>query len=481
MLQCHLHQLGLKGGDRPIRGQALTGARPMPVHRQLRRPQPHPQRAPGARPLVAARAADQGPGSGGGDSGQPRSNLPAPLSTGTFLSLESLIQNALALQRLPGERGDWQEVEGSWVLYPPEGRRPEAMVHFLGGAFVGAAPQLAYRTLLESLASRGVLIVATPFSTGFDHLRSADEIQYKYDRCIAALKVDPSTLPVYGVGHSLGSVMHALICSRYAPMRAGNALMAFNNRPATDTIPFLSPLIAPSARALSPLLAQLASPGPLRSTVEGAADALRGLSPSLLRQVTPLIDQLAPIFLDVSQGRQEFTPPPLETKAMIRNYYAVRRNLLLRFQDDTIDETLPLAMLLQESSAVSASLDLSVRTLPGDHIRPLQQSLGSLPPELARAANQAAEQGSNILGRLAGLAQQAGVQAASVQLEGLQKGVSSLADMIGTGQGGGGLGADSVQALADEIAAFMGVGGVVTQGSKALPASLVVERGGASG
>ena len=32
---------------------------------------------------------------------------------------------------------------------------------------------------------------------------------------------------------------------------------------------------------------------------------------------------------------------------MIRNFYPVRRNLLLRFQDDSIDETLPLAMLLQ--------------------------------------------------------------------------------------------------------------------------------------
>lgn len=30
----------------------------------------------------------------------------------------------------------------------------------------------------------------------------------------------------------------------------------------------------------------------------------------------------------------------------------------------------------QSSSAVSSSLDLSVRTLPGDHIRPLQQVRG---------------------------------------------------------------------------------------------------------
>lgn len=41
--------------------------------------------------------------------------------------------------------------------------------------------------------------------------------------------------------------------------REGNVLMSFNNRPATDSIPFLSPFLAPSARAVGPLLEQLAT------------------------------------------------------------------------------------------------------------------------------------------------------------------------------------------------------------------------------
>jgi len=162
-----------------------------------------------------------------------------------------------------------------------------------------------------------------------------------------------------------------------------------------------------------------------------------------------------------------------------------------------------------------------VRTLPGDHIRPLQQAMVDLPPELARAANQAVAQGGSLLGacsvgsgagvgarglggwgevkrkggcfnalgrraadcrgifkwkvgvfrkesethpqretrginepnptqppvphhsnrhcctgRLAGLAQQAGIQQASQPLEDLSKGVNSLAEMLG-GQVGG--------------------------------------------
>lgn len=57
----------------------------------------------------------------------------------------------------PGLRGDWTEVEGNWILRPLQGAAT-AVVHFLGGAFVGAAPQLTYRLLLESLAARGVMV-----------------------------------------------------------------------------------------------------------------------------------------------------------------------------------------------------------------------------------------------------------------------------------------------------------------------------------
>ena len=38
----------------------------------------------------------------------------------------------------------------------------KAVVHFVGGAFVGAAPQLSYRLLLESLAARGLYVSHLP-------------------------------------------------------------------------------------------------------------------------------------------------------------------------------------------------------------------------------------------------------------------------------------------------------------------------------
>lgn len=211
----------------------------------------------------------------------------------------------------PGLRDDWTEVQGNWVLRPPN-RRATAVVHFLGGAFVGAAPQLTYRLFLEAMAAKGIMvgwiyytlkslpsdpclyvnpclntwstlsslvfpyemvelasidthtplpqIIATPFSTNFDHLRIADEIHYKWDQCIhnPSIAMEIRDLPVYGVGHSMGCLQHLLISARYASTsRAGNVLMSFNNKPATDAIPFFTPFIAPGARALGPFLAQV--------------------------------------------------------------------------------------------------------------------------------------------------------------------------------------------------------------------------------
>jgi hypothetical protein len=49
----------------------------------------------------------------------------------------------------------------------------------------------------------------------------------------------------------------------------------------------------------------------------------------------------------------------------------VSRNLVLKFKDDTIDDSIELTQLLQSSSAISSRLDLSLRTLEGDHIRPM--------------------------------------------------------------------------------------------------------------
>ncbi|GIL78290.1 hypothetical protein Vretimale_7640 [Volvox reticuliferus] len=388
-----------------------------------------------------------------------------------FSNIESMIQSTFNSTQ-PGQRNDWREVEGCYVLFPPSGRQPAAVAHFLGGAFVGAAPQMTYRLFLEALANRDILVVATPYSTSFDHLRIADEAQFKFDRAIRALtsSLPSPSLPTYGVGHSLGGLIHLLISARYAVQRSGNVLMSYNNRPASDVIPLLSPLIVPSARVMGPLINQLAA-SPLRSTVESITETVKGLSPSIVRQVLPLVEQLAPIYLDAAQGKHEFLPTPEETRMLIRTYYGIARNMLLRFKDDTMDETNNLVQLLQGSSAVGEVLDLTVRTLPGDHLRPMQQAFVDLPPEVARLAAGAVESTGGALGRLASVATQLGVQQATVPLEELSRGVVGMSSMFG-GQVGGPV-TDSMQSLADEVAAWMGSGAVAMSGTRALPASVL--------
>ncbi|KNA15472.1 hypothetical protein SOVF_098050 isoform B [Spinacia oleracea] len=157
-----------------------------------------------------------------------------------------------------GGASNWSEVEGAWVLGPTHSK-PWSIVHFIGGIFVGAAPQLAYRSFLERLCEKGILVIATPYASGFDHFSIADEVQFKFDRCLRSLQETVGDLPTFGIGHSLGSVVHLLIGSRYAVQRNGNVFMAFNNKDPSQAIPLFSPIFLPMTQRMGPLLSQIAS------------------------------------------------------------------------------------------------------------------------------------------------------------------------------------------------------------------------------
>lgn len=300
--------------------------------------------------------------------------------------------------------GRWQDIQGAWVLTPSR-KEAVAVMHFIGGVFVGATPQLTYRLFLERLCERGFVIVATPYASGFDHLRIADEAQFKFDRCMRALMDDSKyrplveNLPVYGVGHSLGALTHLLIGARYAVQRKGNVIISFNNRSASDAIPFLSPMVAPMTQNLGPLLAQLTSSPAVRLGAEVALSRLKefgNVSPPVVKQVLPFLEQLLPLYEDFANGKDQFTPAPGETDRLIKSYYGVQRNLLIKFKDDTIDETPRLAQILVQKSAVSAFLDLTLRALPGDHARPCLQVFPELPDELTSTLNRGTEMFSSI-------------------------------------------------------------------------------------
>ncbi|XP_010921172.1 uncharacterized protein [Elaeis guineensis] len=289
-----------------------------------------------------------------------------------------------------GASGDWNEIEGAWVL-KPKNAKPTSVVHFVGGIFVGAAPQLTYRFFLERLSNKGALVVATPFASGFDYFLIADDVQFKFDRCLQFLQDTVNDLPTFGIGHSLGSVIHLLIGSRYAVQRSGNVLMAFNNQKASLAIPFFSPVIVPVAQSFSPLLSQLTSSPTIRLGAEMAMKQLENLSPPIMRQVIPLVEQLPPFYMDLVKGKEDFTPKPEETRRLIKSYYGISRNLLIKFKDDKIDETSTLARILSSECVISTLLDMSIRSMPGDHGLPLQQVFPDVPPAMADAVNRGGE------------------------------------------------------------------------------------------
>ena len=98
-------------------------------------------------------------------------------------------------------------------------------------------------------------VIAAPFPTGFNHSSIADLLHYKLERCKKVL--GRSDLPVYGMGHSLGSLLHLLIATQYPVQRAGSILMSFNNKDVLESIPFFAPFLGPGARALGPVLSQV--------------------------------------------------------------------------------------------------------------------------------------------------------------------------------------------------------------------------------
>ncbi len=216
---------------------------------------------------------------------------------------------------------DWQEISGGWVYLP--NREITGIVHFLGGAFVATAPQVTYRSLLEQIGQEGYAIVATPFLNTLDHGAIAREVLNRFETILDRLHKTKALgrryLPIYGIGHSLGCKIHLLIGSLFSVERAGNILISYNNYPARRAIPLLEQL-------------------PLN--------------------VTPAFDV-------------EFTPSPGETNQLIISSYEVRRNLLIKFDDDDIDQTISLNPVLEQRFPQMIAL----LTLPGNHLTPLSQDL----------------------------------------------------------------------------------------------------------
>jgi len=277
----------------------------------------------------------------------------------------------------------WQTIAGNAVLIPPN---PKGILHFLGGAFVAAAPQVTYRLLLEYLADQGYVIIATPFSSGFDHGEIAKAALNRFEQAIARLhhtrQLSPRYLPVYGLGHSMGCKLHLLIASLFEVERAGNVFLAYNNFPAKRSIPLLEQMTDTLSNPLDRMreaARQAVSDRDLPTSLRNAIPAdwkktiKQGLKQIDLENFNP--NDLNPLNLDtldkLDLNKLEFVPSPDETLGIIAADYPVRRNLLVKFRDDDIDQTLTLRDLLTDKFGNLVCFC----PLNGNHTTPIGQDL----------------------------------------------------------------------------------------------------------
>lgn len=56
----------------------------------------------------------------------------------------------------------------------------------------------------------------------------------------------------------------------------------------------------------------------MESQAELAMKQLESLSPPIMKQVLPLVEQLPPLYMDLAKGREDFSPKPEETRRLVR-------------------------------------------------------------------------------------------------------------------------------------------------------------------
>jgi acetyl esterase/lipase len=349
----------------------------------------------------------------------------AGASGGGFPFPEPELPDFLDLKTL-GLMGRWEEVGGNFLLRPPDHATnpPKAVLHFLGGAFVGAAPHLTYRYLLTGLAEKGFLVVATPYNLSFDYVLTCDMVLERFEKVAIPLAKEYGALPVVGIGHSCGALLHVLITCLFPDTpRLANALISFNNQKAQKAIPAFeelvvplsvslmgddgllggSPVLAADGGALGPGTALRQSLGRLRQNVEEVVEAYSAsrLAPSvvrnevvpLMKQVFSVVDQLPPLLQSISDGAREFAPTPDDTREVCRRMYRARRTLLVQFENDSIDESENLMKVLQESRSIMrmkrplVKMDVRLETIKGTHITPLTQDIFRDPPAVVDVLN----------------------------------------------------------------------------------------------
>jgi len=303
-----------------------------------------------------------------------------------------------ALEKVEKSPSTWVALGGAKVIRPPPWVPAKGVVHFIGGAFVGAAPQWTYRRFLMSLAERGLWVIATPLSTSFDHQRLAEDAASTFERAYSSLTsadMVEAKLPVYTIGHSMGALLAAqlgcgaaeAVAPGYVGRLQGQVLIGYNTQSLTGSIPLWKELwtrdeLRPVLKGISESLTQV---GELTEAVAGTAldfgsfmsraigleggAKIIGGKERLDDLYTPVLQQFPRLFEDVAEGIKD-TPDEREmAKRIPRQYPKDMQTLLIRLKGDPIDQTEAFEKLLRKGRHSPDMVELV--ELAGNHELPL--------------------------------------------------------------------------------------------------------------
>lgn len=287
-----------------------------------------------------------------------RTEAARSLSCRASLGPDGLLSALAAPRPAPARARTYLRKQSCLLFPPPRGRRPLAVVKFLGGAFIGAVPEATYGYLLELLAQEGFLVVSVPYNVTFDHAAAAREVFDRFHGCYDALlasglpeaglsALDIAELPLYSVGHSNGALLQLLVGSYFSEkIPKANAIVSFNNRPASEAVPYFEQ-IGPLFSQLMPMMEVSPVYSVARDASGDAWKALFDLAGGLIREydqeamvsMTKFVDQLPSVMNQVTEGVSEFKPTPPENREFCKNSYSVPNTLLVKFSIDGIDDT----------------------------------------------------------------------------------------------------------------------------------------------
>jgi hypothetical protein len=90
----------------------------------------------------------------------------------------------------------------------------------------------------------GFLIVFTPFTSSFGYIDTCDDIITRFEQISPTLAQQYGPIPVIGVGHSCGSLLHLLITTLFLDTpRAANVLISYNNKGVKEAVPFFEEVV----------------------------------------------------------------------------------------------------------------------------------------------------------------------------------------------------------------------------------------------